>query len=64
MYIIIGIRVLVIASLFILVQQKGKALYARLALERERRQAEKDKSEKAEKSKEDEDRKENCKGVV
>ena len=56
MYIIIGILVLVIVLIYF-GATKGKALYARLASERERRQAEKDKSEKAEKSKEDEDRK-------
>ncbi|MDD4878660.1 MAG: hypothetical protein PHO02_06545 [Candidatus Nanoarchaeia archaeon] len=56
MYMIIGILVLVIVLIYF-GATKGKAIYARLASERETRQAEKDKVEKAEQAKQDADRK-------
>lgn len=56
LYVIICIALLVIALIY-LGATKGKALYAKLASEKERRQSEKDKAEKEEKAKEDADRK-------
>ncbi|HII14709.1 MAG TPA: hypothetical protein HA362_00180 [Nanoarchaeota archaeon] len=55
LYVVIGIAVLVIVLIYF-GATKGKAVYARLAAERERAQAEKEKAEKEEKAKEDADR--------
>ncbi|MFH0798146.1 MAG: zinc-ribbon domain-containing protein [Candidatus Woesearchaeota archaeon] len=56
LYVIIGILVLVIVLVYF-GATKGKAVYARLASEREKRQAQRENAEKKEKLKEDADRK-------